>query len=175
MNEAVKKSSGRDDDLATTNRTKNLAHHTDHCRRGALNPIRIAKPPFNEQALDGVLPQMQIRGLFEHALHVTMIKPHIGLSPRRPDGWSLGAIENTKLNAGRVDGFAHFTAKCVHFFYEVTLRGAANGWITTHRCNAILRLRHQHGTQSHTRGRQRSFTTRMTSAHDDDVVKVGWL
>src|SRR5690348_1260791 len=107
----------------------------------------------------------------EPSPHFGSIQIAIGLCARRLNRWPSAAIEQTKLNAGCVDDFAHDSAQRIDFAHEMTLCNSADSRVAAHLPDRICIECHKSGARPDARCNVSSFTACVPSADHDDIKR----
>ena len=115
---------------------------------------------------------MEVFGLFQNLLHPQTVELFVSLGPRGADRRPLAHVQDTKLNAGRIDILRHFAAEGVDLPDEMPFGLSANRWIAGHQGDRIQINRQQQGFLPHTCRRQRRFTTGMAGPDDNHVIML---
>ena len=106
---------------------------------------------------------------FKTAADRLFIEKPVGLPARRPDGGTLAAIQDTKLDARFIGGNRHGAAKRVDLFDEVSLADPADRRIARHLAQCFDAVREQERLAPHSRAGERSFGAGVAAADDDDI------
>ena len=137
--------------------------------------IRHSEPSLlDQQVLDHLLPQREIRLLFDDPLDLVLIGLLVGLGPRAVHGRALAAVEQAELDAGGVDRPAHQPAQGVDLADDLPLGDAADGRVAAHLADGVAIGRQQRGPRPEPRSGQRRLGPGMPGAdHDHVEIVVG--
>src|SRR5690606_38215657 len=105
----------------------------------------------------------------EDLTHPAPVRPLVRLRTRRPDRRSAAAIEQSELNARRVDRAAHQPAHGVDLANQVSLRRAANGRVARHQRDRIEPKRADADATPELPGRPCRLAAGMPRTDDDHV------
>ena len=157
MDLAVQKCTGRQHHGLGAELDTDLRHGTDHT---------VA---FNHQVIHRLLEQPKIGLIFQHAADRRLVQHPVGLGPCGAHGRAFAGIENTELDARLVRGQRHGTAQRVHFLDQVPLADATDGRVAAHLSQRLDVVAQQQRLATHAGGRQRSLSSGMAAANDDDI------
>ncbi len=76
--------------------------------------------------------EIQAWGTFEAPLHAKLVSLRIALGPGSTDRGSVGRIQQTPLNCGRIGVFRHDSTERIDFADHVSLGQATNGRVAAH-------------------------------------------
>jgi hypothetical protein len=125
-----------------------------------------------QQAVDVLLQQREIRLGVEQLAHGALIEGAIGLRARRAHGRALTGVQRPKVNAGPIDRARHGAAERVDLLREMPLADTADGRVAAHLPKRLEILRQEQRAHAHARRGQRGLGAGVTAA-DDDTAKAG--
>ena len=124
----------------------------------------------NHQLIRLTFNHGQVRRLADRGLHRRGIKLTIGLGAGAPDGRTLPAIQDAKLDTARVSDPAHQSIQRIDFPNQVTFAKSTDRRIAGHGADGREMMRDQRGAGAHARRSRGRLAARMAAANDDDVV-----
>ncbi len=127
---------------------------------------------FGQQIFDYLLPQRQIRLLFDDAFDFGLIRPLVGLGPRAVHRGALAAIEQAKLDARGVNRPPHQPAERVDLADDLPLADAADRRIAAHLSDGIAIGRDERRPRPEPRSRERRLGPGMPGTDHDHVELV---
>src|SRR5262249_53428653 len=128
---------------------------------------------FEDEGLDGLLAEGEVRLLFDSALHLDLVELLVGLGARRVHGRALGAVEQAKLNRRGVYDLAHLAAQRVDLADDLALGDAADGGVAAHLGDGVGVHGEQGGAQAEAGGGEGGLGAGVAGADDDDVEVEG--
>ncbi len=128
-------------------------------------------PPglVDHEILGTPCPERKVRLLRQQCLHRLAIELAIRLGARPADGGAFAAVENTKLDAGAIDGMAHHPIERVDLAHQMALGQATDRRVARHLADGLDAMGEEKGACAKARGRGRSFAAGMPAANDDDI------
>ena len=159
------------------------ARRNDH--GAGLDPAAVKQPdaararPASRAAARAVLQDKvhhlglfdsQVRLRLEHLTHLRAILLLVGLRAGRPDGGSAAGVEQSELDAGRINHLAHDAAERVDLAHQVAFGDSADGGITGHLRDQVEVDRAERGLQAHARRGHRGLAAGVPRAHDNHIV-----
>ena len=111
----------------------------------------------------------QVRGFGDERLHGAPVELAVGLGARPLDGGAFAAIEDAKLNAGRIGGARHHAVQRVDLAHQMALAQTADRRIAGHFADCCETMGNERGRGATARRRGRGFASRMAAADDNDV------
>ncbi len=125
-----------------------------------------------DQVVDRLLEERQVRLVFEAAADRPAVEHAIGLGAGGPDRRSLAGVEDPELDARLVRGDGHRAAQGVHFLDEMPLADPSDRGIAGHLAEGLDTVGEQKRVAAHAGARERGFGAGVTAAHHDDVETV---
>ena len=123
----------------------------------------------HDQVLDGTLDHLEIGCRPDRGLHRLAVELAVGLGARSLHRGSLGAVEQSELDAGRIRDPPHQTVERIDLTHQMALAEAADRWVTGHLADGGELVRHQRGARAHAGRGSRSLAAGMAAADNDDV------
>src|SRR5690606_15481411 len=122
---------------------------------------------------------VQARLCGDRQLHGLPVEFAIGLRTRAPNSRPLPAVEHANLDAGGIRDTAHQAVHRIDLPHEMALAHAADGRIAGHGADRVVTECYERSTGALARRSGSGFTTGMSAADHDDIVKSGnhryWL
>ena len=128
---AVEESAGRQHHGARQELQTDLRH-------GADDPVA-----FDDQIIDGLLEQPQIRLVFQARADGGLVQNTVGLGARGANCRAFRGIQDAKLDAGLVGGNRHRAAHGIDFLDQMALADAADGGVARHLAQCLNIMREQ--------------------------------
>jgi hypothetical protein len=148
----------------------------DHYRRSSeattlecLYPDDAVPTLAKHEPRDSALHGDEALMLLEQPPHRAPIQPAVALRTRRPDGWSLAAVEHPELERRLISCAPHDTAKRIDLTDDCPLRDAANGRITRHLADRFQCARDERYASTDTGRGYGGLGASVAAANDDDV------
>ena len=94
----------------------------------------------------------------------------VGLRPGAAHRGAFGAVQDAKLDAGRVGDAPHQPVEGVDFTDEMALAKPADGGIAGHCADRREGQGDERGVRADARGGRRRLAAGMAAAHHDDVI-----
>ena len=127
---------------------------------------------FDEQFLDRLLPEVEVGRLLDEPLDLHLVELLVGLGPRPVHRRPLGAVEDAKLDTGRVDRPTHDAAEGVDLANELGLANTPDRRIATHLADGVAVGRQQGRGRAEPGGGSGRLDTGMAGSNHDHVVVV---
>ena len=157
MDLAVEESAGRQHHRARQELQADLRHGADHA---------VA---FDDQVIDRLLEQPQIRLVFQARTDRGLVENTVGLGARGANCRAFRGIQDAELDAGLVGGNRHRAAHGVDFLDQMALADAADGRVARHLAQGLDIVREQKRLLPHAGGSEGRLGTGVTTTDDDDV------
>ena len=125
---------------------------------------------FHFDAVDAVLPEVDVGGLFQHATPFAGEEVAVVLAAGAPHGRSLAAVEHAELDGAAVADDAGVATQGIHLAHDLPLGHAPHGGVAAHLSDDP----HVHGDQEHAGAQvgrcRRRFAAGMAAAHHHHIV-----
>jgi hypothetical protein len=108
-------------------------HHGTGAELPAVGKTHARDAALDQQVIHFALDDGQIGRLLDRGLHGGGVKLAIRLGARSPHGGALAAVEQAKLDAGRIGGAAHQAIERIDFADEMAFAQTADRRIAGHR------------------------------------------
>ncbi len=119
---------------------------------------------------DHGLLEIQMLLPLEHALHILLIAPPVGLRAQRVDGGTLAEVQHPVLDAAAVRRLCHLAAQRVQLPHEMTLARPADCGVAGHIAHRVEIDRKHDGLQPHPRAGQPGLDPGVARADHGHVV-----
>ena len=126
-----------------------------------------------DDVVDGLLKDRQIRLVFQTATDGCAIEGTVGLGTGSPDRGSFAAVEDPKLDAGFVCGDCHRTAQRIYLPDEMTFPDTSDRRVARHLPERFDTVSEQQRAPSHPRRSERRLGAGMSAANHDDIETFG--
>ena len=87
---------------------------------------------LDQQVIDGLLKQPQVRLVFQHAADRGLVQNAIRLGAGGPHRRAFGAVQNAELDAALVGGQRHRAAHRIDLLDQMAFADAADGRVAAH-------------------------------------------
>jgi len=124
---------------------------------------------FDDQIIDGLLEQPQVRLVFQARTDGGLVQNTVGLGARGAHCRAFRGIQDAELDAGLVGGDGHRAAHGIDFLDQVALADAADGRIARHLAQCLDIMREQKRLLPHAGGSEGRLGTGVTTTDNDDV------
>ncbi len=119
---------------------------------------------------DHPLRQLDAREALEQFPHRAAVQCAIALSPGRPDGGALGAIEHAELDRRAIGRPPHDTAEGVDLAYHGALRNPADGGIAGHLTDGVEIGSKEENLRTQPSRHDGRFGAGVAGSHHDHVI-----
>ena len=123
-----------------------------------------------QQAVDVLLQQREIRLGIEQLADGALVERAIGLGARRAHGRALAAVQGAEVDAGAIDRARHGAAERVDLLGQMALADAADGRVAAHLAQRFDVLRQQQRAHAHAGRGERGLGAGVAAADDDATV-----
>src|SRR5690606_23193851 len=134
---------------------------------GAANALAL-----NDQVVDGLLENTQIRLIFENRADCRLVQNPIGLGAGGAHRRALARIQDSELDAAAIGRGGHGTAERIDFLDQVAFADAADGRVARHLPQSLDVVGQQQRFAAHPRRGQTGRGAGVAAADHDDVKAV---
>jgi len=125
---------------------------------------------LDQQGCRGPLEQIQKGIGLEHSPHSTAIEHTVALRTRRPDGWTLGAIEHAELDGARIRRATHDSAERIYLPDHGPLGDSTDGRVAGHLSDGLESAREQERASAEPGGGGCALGAGVAPPDHDDIM-----